>query len=121
MAVHLRDIFRWDGFLHDARPLPLPRHPARIPPEIKTAVPSLYAGVRVLCRETLGPSREQICELIRRRLPGWNEKIQRREELERVLSTRPWKKLKPHETAKKILSHVFGISDKYVRLLIYGQ
>ncbi len=142
LKVHLRDILRGDGLLSDARPFPLPSRPVRITPEIKRAFPSLYKSLLDLFQENPAPTKEQVCETIRERLPGWDGKIGREAEFTKVL--RAWKKPeekkpaeemrpegvkpeegktpeKPHLKAKVVLGHVFGISDKYVRLLIYGQ
>jgi len=121
LKVHLRDILRGDGLVYDARPSPLSSRPVRITPETKRAFPSLYRELLALCNETVALTREQICDVIRKCLPSWSGSITREAEIARLLMVSSSEELKPHQKAWAILSHVFGISDRYVRLLIYGK
>jgi len=119
LRVHVRDIFRGDGLLYDARPLPLPSRPVRIVPEIKRAFPSLYKGLLAHCQKTATLTKDMVRTVIREHIPNWDGQIKREKELEEVLPV-PSEMMKPHRKAKAILMHVFAISAGYVRLLTYG-
>jgi hypothetical protein len=120
LKVHLRDLVRADGLLYEARPLRLPDRETKISPAVRRVFHALYRNVLAVCRT--GGSVADVLRASREHLPSPITITEdQRGALKEIVNAgkKPAKGQTAHVFAKQMLGKLLGISDKYVRKLIY--